>query len=437
MTEVIPEAVNAAEDVAHRAPRQGPPTVQQPEIEENRWVGLAILGGLLAWLGIAAGWEYIVVVLALVFMIFMHELGHFLAAKWGGMKATEFFIGFGPRLWSFKRGETEYGIKGIWAGAYVKVIGMNNLDEVDPVDEPRTYRQASYPKRMLVAVAGSGMHFLMALVTLYAVLVSSGLELDRTEWTVSEVPAELAAAEIGIEPGDKVVAGDGIAFETFDDMRVFVEERAGETVTFDVLRDGEIVTLSGAIGVNADTGLGRLGVATSTADLPREQFGVIGAVPETFQVFGTTAKDTVVAIGDIFSPSGLADFFGRLGDTGGDDAAVSAGGGDTASDDEGRILSLVGATRLGAQLTEQGLVGLAIFFFSINVFVGIINLAPLLPLDGGHVVIGTYERLRSRKGRRYHADVAKALPIAYAVVLLMTSVGLAAIYLDIADPISL
>ena len=435
MTEVIPEAVNAAQEVAHRAPRQGPPTVQQPEVEENRWLGLAILGGLLAWLGIAAGWEYIVVVLSLVFMIFMHELGHFLAARWGGMKATEFFIGFGPRLWSFKRGETEYGIKGIWAGAYVKVIGMNNLDEVDPVDEPRTYRQASYPKRMLVAVAGSGMHFLMALITIYAVLVSSGLELDRTQWSVSDVPAELAAAEIGIEPGDRVVGGDGIVFETFDDMRVFVEQRPGEEVTFDVLRDGQIVSLSGTIGVNDQTGLGRLGVATSTADLPREEFGVIGAVPESFKQFGVMSKDTVVAIGDIFSPSGLVDFFGRLGDTG--DDAVTAGGGDTATDDEGRILSLVGATRLGAELTEQGIVGLAIFFFSINIFVGIINLAPLLPLDGGHVVIGTYERLRSRKGRRYHADVAKALPIAYAVVLLMTTVGLAAIYLDIADPISL
>ena len=436
MTEVIPEAATPASDVAQRAPRQGPPTVHQPETEESRWLGLAILGGLLAWLGIAAGWEYIVVVLSLVFMIFMHELGHYLAARWGGMKATEFFLGFGPKLWSFKRGETEYGIKGIWAGAYVKVIGMNNLDEVDPVDEARTYRQASYPKRMLVAVAGSGMHFLMALVTIYAVIVSSGLELDRTQWTVSSVPAELAAAEIGIEEGDRVVAGDGIVFETFDDMRVFVEERAGQDVTFDVLRDGEILSLSGTIGVNDESGLGRLGVGTSTADLPREQFGVVGAVPGTFKQFGVMSKDTVVAIGDIFSPSGLADFFGRLGDTG-DDPVASGAGDAVANDDEGRILSLVGATRLGAELTEQGLVGLAIFFFSINIFVGIINLAPLLPLDGGHVVIGTYERLRSRGGRRYHADVAKALPIAYGVVLLMTTVGLAAIYLDIADPISL
>ena len=304
MTEVIPEAVNTADDVAHRAPRQGAPSVQQPETEESRWLGLAVLGGLLAWLGIGAGWEYIVVVLSLVFMIFMHELGHYLAARWGGMKATEFFLGFGPKLWSFKRGETEYGIKGIWAGAYVKVIGMNNLDEVDPVDEPRTYRQASYPKRMLVAVAGSGMHFLMALVTIYAVIVSSGLELDRTQWTVSSVPEELAAAEIGIEEGDRVVAGDGIVFETFDDMRVFVEQRGGQDVTFDVLRDGEILSLSGTIGVNDETGLGRLGVGTSTADLPREQFGVIGAVAGHYllgyglsmiSLFGLIA-DTVIVL---------------------------------------------------------------------------------------------------------------------------------------------
>ena len=133
----------------------------------------------------------------------------------------------------------------------------------------------------------------------------------------------------------------------------------------------------------------------------------------------------------------MADFFGRLGDTGDSGEEVVAGEEETiSSDDEGRILSLVGATRLGAQLTETGVAGLLVFFFSINIFVGIINLAPLLPLDGGHVVIGTYERLRSRNGQRYHADVAKALPIAYMVVLLLTTVGLAAIYLDIADPIT-
>jgi membrane-associated protease RseP (regulator of RpoE activity) len=437
MSEVIREAAADGEEVPVSAegPQRvsaGRPDVAEPD-EQSRLVGVAVLVALLAWLGIAAGWAYIVVVLALVFMITMHELGHYLAARHGGMKVTEFFLGFGPRLWSFRRGETEYGIKGIWAGAYVKVVGMNNLEEVDPVDEPRTYRQQSYPKRMLVAVAGSGMHFLMALIAIYAVLVSSGLEFDLTQWTVSDVPVEGAAFDMGIEDDDRVVGADGIEFATFDDMRRFVEPRAGENVTFEVLRGTDIVLVTGTIGVSNETGLGLLGVASSSADLPRLEFGPLEAVPKTFETFGRLTKDTVVSIGQIFSPSGLFDFFSRLD---GEDATVTSTGEAVDPDDEGRILSLVGATRLGAQLTEQGITGLLVFFLSINVFVGVINLAPLLPLDGGHVVIGTYERLRSRNGQRYHADVAKALPIAYMVVMLLTTVGLAAIYLDIADPIS-
>jgi membrane-associated protease RseP (regulator of RpoE activity) len=430
MTEVIPEAPVAATEQRPVVPaRHRKPPVE--DVEESRWLGLAVLVGLIAFLGVAAGWEYIVVVLLLMFMIFMHELGHYLAARRGGMKATEFFLGFGPKLWSFRRGETEYGIKGIWAGAYVKVIGMNNLDEVDPVDEPRTYRQASYPKRMLVAVAGSGMHFLMALVAIYAVLVFSGLERDPVTWAVAEISEDSSADAIGLEAGDRIVGGDGQEFETFDDMRLFVEPRAGAAVTFDVLRDGEVVIVSGTLGVNDETGNGLLGVRTNGGDF--QTVGVVDAVPETLEVFGTLTKATVTSIVQIFSPSGLIDFFGRVG---GDDA-VTATGEVVEQDNEGRVLSLVGATRLGAQLTGEGIAGLLVFFFSINIFVGVFNLAPLLPLDGGHVVIGTYERLRSRRGHRYHADVAKALPIAYLVMLVLASVGLVAIYLDIADPINL
>ena len=93
----------------------------------------------------AGGWALPVVILGVVVMIFLHEFGHFLAAKFGGMKVTEFFIGFGPKIWSFRRGETEYGLKVIPAGAYVKIIGMNNLDEVDPADEDRTYDRRAIP----------------------------------------------------------------------------------------------------------------------------------------------------------------------------------------------------------------------------------------------------------------------------------------------------
>src|SRR3712207_5614004 len=115
-------------------------TDEEPEGDIPGKIGLAFLLVAVVALGVAGGWPILVMVLALVVMIFMHELGHYLTAKWAGMKVTEFFIGFGPRIWSFKRGETEYGIKAIWLGAYVKIIGMNNLEEVDPAEESRTYR---------------------------------------------------------------------------------------------------------------------------------------------------------------------------------------------------------------------------------------------------------------------------------------------------------
>src|SRR5271166_926940 len=98
----------------------------------------------------------LVVVLALVAMVMLHELAHFATAKWSGMKVTEYFLGFGPRLWSIRRGETEYGVKAIPAGGYVRIVGMTMLEDVDPADEARSYRQATFPRRFLVAVAGRG-----------------------------------------------------------------------------------------------------------------------------------------------------------------------------------------------------------------------------------------------------------------------------------------
>lgn len=171
-------AVEAAPD------RPSPPVPPYPgrddgpgeaESYKTGGVRLALLVGALAAIGVFHGWAWVAIIFGIVVMIFLHELGHYATAKWSGMKVTEFFIGFGPRIWSFRRGETEYGLKVLPLGAYVRIIGMNNLDEADPEDEPRTYRQQSFPKRLLVVSAGSIMHMVQAFVILVILLSVTGV----------------------------------------------------------------------------------------------------------------------------------------------------------------------------------------------------------------------------------------------------------------------
>ncbi|HKX71575.1 MAG TPA: site-2 protease family protein, partial [Acidimicrobiales bacterium] len=152
-----------------RTGRSQTPPPDQPDYETGG-LRLALLVGAMVVAGLWWGWPVLLMILGIVVMIFLHELGHYLTAKWAGMKVTEFFIGFGPKIWSFQRGETEYGFKVLPAGAYVRIIGMNNLDETDPADESRTYRQQSFPKRLLVVSAGSLMHFAQAFVLLVVLL---------------------------------------------------------------------------------------------------------------------------------------------------------------------------------------------------------------------------------------------------------------------------
>ncbi|MGH9286410.1 MAG: site-2 protease family protein, partial [Acidimicrobiales bacterium] len=132
------------------------------------------------------------VLLAIIGMIMLHELGHFVMAKRAGMKVTEFFLGFGPRLWSFRRGETEYGVKAIPAGGYVRIIGMSNVEEIDPADEERTYRSKAYRHRLGVAVAGSTMHFNIAAGLLFLLYAAVGEPSARpvVEQIVKDSPAQ-------------------------------------------------------------------------------------------------------------------------------------------------------------------------------------------------------------------------------------------------------
>ncbi|QGG94867.1 M50 family metallopeptidase [Actinomarinicola tropica] len=428
------------------------PPAREPEPEGSSPIRIVLLLLVVAWVGLVGGLPWVVILFALVTVIFLHELGHYLTAKWAGMKVTEFFIGFGPRIWSFHRGETEYGIKAIPAGAYVKVIGMTNLEEVDPADESRTYRQKPYWRRMSVAVAGSTMHFIIAIVAMYALLVGFGQPTDeQLGWSIDRLaaihedgeedgeqtvgPAEAA----GLEVGDRVVAVDGRPITLWDELVDEVQGRQpADVVVLTVERGGQTLDLDVTLGDNGE-GDGFLGVGPEV-EYRVEEVGVVEAIPTAFVEFGDITWQSLRALGSFFSPSGLSEFVGTAADTATSPSDGPTSAATAAAEGENRVLSIYGAARLGAQAADSGVEAFLAFMVLINVFIGAFNLVPLLPLDGGHVAVATYEKVRelaSRSRDRYHADVNKLMPLTYGVVFLLVGVGLVALYLDIANPIDL
>ena len=486
-------------------------------LEEH--AGLAGLVALLVMIGVLAGMTWVVIILVLVAVLFLHELGHYLTARMTGMKVTEFFIGFGPRVWSFQRGETEYGIKAVWAGAYVRIAGMSSLEPEDPIDESRSFRRQSYPRKLLVLTAGSGMHFVIALVLLFALLMADGrLSVDRAaepeevaEWTLATVSVDSAASAAGLQPGDELVSVAGVGRTTFADFSQVVQRLPGEEVEVvyrrgdsthtTATRIGERLTARGAAGIVGliegdrilavaglqsdgaptyaqvadharprlgqpvditivDTRTGRpvvvegaiineladpsnavVGFFGVSADYQHPGVGVVGAAGESARLLAATVRDVVFAIPTIVT-DGLG---GTLDGLRGDDPAASPAQTvrelevrrlDTSHPDENRILSIYGVARIGAEAASDGASDVLLLLMYVNVFLGVFNLLPLLPLDGGHVVVATYERIRSFGGRSHQVDAARLLPLTYAVVALLLLVGGVALVRDILDPVS-
>ena len=339
-----------------RRPAPAPPSVDpRGQVAGGGW-RLALLVAATVSFGLYAGKGWLLIIAAITVMIFLHELGHFLTAKWSGMKVTEFFLFFGPKLWSFRRGETEYGIKLIPVGAYVRIIGMNNIDECPPEDEPRTFRQQSYPKRLLVVSAGSLMHFLQAFV-LFVVVFSwlgvpaytdqaqrLGARIDETEWVIGSVSEGSGAEAAGIEEGDDLLSIDGHAVERFDDVGPLVRDRAGDTVQIVVDRDGSRRTLTARIGHRpGDASAGFLGIGGTFPDRPPVTAGPIRSVVVSGEYTAGMIKNTVLSLAGFFT-GGLGDFATNVVDGGarpaGTDATPGVGGRPVDEGDENRLVSI-------------------------------------------------------------------------------------------------
>jgi membrane-associated protease RseP (regulator of RpoE activity) len=373
----------------------------------------------------------VVVVLIITFIVFMHESGHYLAARATGMKATEFFLGFGPRLFSFRRGETEFGVKPVLAGAYVKIIGMTNLDEVDPIDEPRTYRQKSYPKRLLVASAGSLMHFAMAFVAMFILLSVFGEpKVEEGKWEVGLVVEESpegdfsSAAEAGIRSGDRILALGAQSTVLWEDLVAAVRSQPGVLLPAAVERDGEVLELLVELD-STENGEGRLGISAQ-AVTSYETVSPLKSIVLAFSRLAEMAWQSLRGIWHIASNFG--DVLDRI---------FSAPNDPTVNENlETRPLSLIGAVQIGASEQFNNSERL-LLFISFNMFVGVFNLLPLLPLDGGHLLVASYERVREgRSGKRYMVDISRLMPITYVVIIFLAFFGIGAIYLDIANPLN-
>ena len=398
------------------------------------WKGLlsmAAIAALFVWLAFVNIWMFVFVV-GLVISIFLHELGHYLTAKWTGMKVTQFFLFFGPRLWSFRRGETEYGVRALPLGAFVRIIGMNRMDDVEPGDEERSYRQQSFPKRLLVISAGSIMHILIAIVLLFGVYSTQGeiTAQDEPRVIVGAAAQELPAWAAGIRDNDEIVSVGGTPITTSIELGETVRTfEPGDVVDLVVIRDGGTLTIPVGLGANTSVpesdplfGTALLGVRSFSPPL-YQQHGIVGsatnAVTDIFPVSWESTKGIV----KVLNPVNLVE---QLTDT-------------ENADPSGRPTTIYGITTVSDDVGEAGgLAGVLYMLAILNVFVGVFNMMPLLPLDGGHAAIAAYERIQEKRRRmtgRYFADVERLMPFAMGVIVVLAMLMFTGLYLDITQPI--
>ena len=390
---------------------------------KTAFIGLAVIVGLLVLLYTWSTWAFVFVI-GLLISIFLHEMGHFVTARLTGMKATQFFLFMGPKLWSFRHGETEYGLRAYPVGAFVRIIGMNNLDEVAPEDEARAYRNKSYPRRMLVITAGSVMHILIAIALIFAVYSVNGRRVETDRVGIGSISAGYPAARAGVEAGDIVVSIDGVQPTT---PQQFIDQihshQPGDSVTVVLDRDGQTLTKDITLvsnptaGVSASTAF--LGVG-SGSEVVWNNESVARAASDSIFDLGPTVWQSIKGVVKVLNPVNIV---GHL--TGSN------------NDLNTRPTTVVGISKLSAEIGDSsGFGGLLLTLAAVNVFVGLLNMFPVLPFDGGHAAIATYERVRTRRGRPpYRADITKMIPVAMTMMAVLAMLFITGIYLDFAKPL--
>jgi membrane-associated protease RseP (regulator of RpoE activity) len=391
----------------------------------------------------------VIFVVAILISVILHEAGHFLTAKKFGMQATQFFIGFGQTVWSTKRGETEYGIKALPFGAFVRITGMTNLDEVDPADEPRSMRNKPAWQRAIVMVAGSFMHFALAFVLLLALALGIGhanysANTNAIGSVATCVPASLKAYEkgscagskgaspakkAGIQSGDKIIAVGGTPVHNWTQLGVAIRAQpVGKPVPLTVLRDGKRITLHATPAKIPGCKGSCIGIGEAVVF---QRSSPVGAVTFAGRAFGEVLVGSAQAFAKL--PAALPDLFKK----------------DRSKTAAGNVSSVVGAADIAGQAVSSGggwqysVSDLLLIIISLNIFIGAFNLLPLLPLDGGHLAVIFYERIRAWLARLRGrpdpglVDMQRLVPISAGVFVLLIGLGVLLMAADIFNPVHL
>ena len=385
--------------------------------------------------------------------IALHEAGHMWTAKALGMKVRRYYIGFGPKIFSFRRGETEYGLKALPLGGFCDIAGMTALDEMTPEEEPHAmYKKAAW-KRVVVMSGGIAMNFILGFLLIYALLLGWG-RTEPAQPVVQEVtcvaPDQLGqdgnfeltecsgggpAGDAGLQSGDRITAVDGKSTSTFPEVAAAIRGVDGPIV-LSVDRDGEALSITvvpervqryvnSASGVPVKQEVSAVGIGGPGSALV--EYNALTAVPAAFDYTGQIMVDSVKALADIPSKVGAL--------------WESITGGERALDTP---ISVVGASVIGGEAADRAewpmFVGL---LASINFFLGVFNILPLLPLDGGHIAVVFYEKIRdwfrARRGLipGGPVDYTRLLPITYVFIVIGGAFMLLTLTADIVNPIKI
>ena len=293
-------------------------------------------------------------------LVTVHEFGHFITAKMTGMRVDEFAIGFGPKIYQQKDGETLYSLRAIPLGGYNKIAGM---DPDDPV-EPNAFNSKPIPARMLVILAGALMNFILPIILFSGIFMVEGRLQLVNEPVLGNVVDEMAAARAGLKAGDRIVTIDGKNVETWTDVVLNLRKAGTEEVTLTAERNGVLQTYKMTPMFDKDAGRPLIGVSPKFS---KESLGFFGSIKEGFIYTKNIGLSMVSGLYRIVSGNAPADVAGPIG-----------------------------VAQMAGQVAEKGLLPLMNFVAFLSINLGVINLLPLPALDGGHFVLLLLEALRGK-----------------------------------------